>query len=298
MIDRALSILAPTLLAVSACGTGTSGPASTDRAALRPRPSPVLQIRQIGESFEGRPIESVRATRATHPDDVPAILFIGGFHGHEGSERDAWYMARALAAAAPDSEIGGLLERAVVWFVPLVNPDGREREERKNARKVDLNRNFSVHWDDARAADSSRFGGPTPFSEVESSLVRDFASSLPNLRLFVDLHRSAEVLVVPSVAGGERRPDPESFALAKELAPIIDLPSGHARVLHLASEPGLAMDWARTELGVTAFVWESPWEDRPDTGADDPRWKGLVALLRWVSTGHPSESAVDLQGPQ
>lgn len=134
----------------------------TARVAMgRPRPYPFV----FGRSVEGRPL-TVRL-----PDGNTGRLVMGAIHGDE--PQAAWALARGLARVPA----GGL--RAAV--VTIANPDGYVRRTRRNARDVDLNRNFpSRSWGPAVRP------GPRPASEPETrailTLMRRLApTSLLNL---------------------------------------------------------------------------------------------------------------------
>lgn len=155
-------------------------------------------IEEIGRSTEDRPIQAlrVRGSGAANggAQERPQLLVTAHIHAIEyiGS-----YVARALArrlvngyGAAP--HITELLDRADVWLVPLLNPDGAERIWRRGgwsglggarftANGVDPNRNFPFvpargrrGWNtgsDWRG--SPYYRGPHPLSEPEClALVR------------------------------------------------------------------------------------------------------------------------------
>jgi len=52
-------------------------------------------------------------------------------------------------------------EGVAIWLVRSINPDGVAANLRKNARGVDLNRNFSVGWQASSDTSSGYYPGPT-----------------------------------------------------------------------------------------------------------------------------------------
>ncbi|MGH2980735.1 MAG: DUF2817 domain-containing protein [Solirubrobacterales bacterium] len=113
----------------------------------------------IGESVRGR---SIVAVRAGDPSSPRKALVVGAIHGDEpaGTSVTRRILRRFRGIRGVD-----------LWVVKTVNPDGLARGMRRNARGVDLNRNFSYRW---RAGDPSSgyYPGPRPFSEPESRAVR------------------------------------------------------------------------------------------------------------------------------
>ena len=64
-----------------------------------------------------------------------------------------------------------------LWMIPTLNPDGDVRNTRRNARGVDLNRNFPESWV-RQGAGTAHFSGPSPASEPETRALRDFILAL------------------------------------------------------------------------------------------------------------------------
>lgn len=120
----------------------------------------VAQTVKIGESVRGRPI---LAHRLGEPADngVPTIVLIGAMHGNEQRTRPALW---SILDGEP-------LIGAELWVVPTYNPDGIAAGTRKNARGVDLNRNFPYRWADL---DGNYESGPRPASEPETRAVMRF----------------------------------------------------------------------------------------------------------------------------
>ena len=113
-------------------------------------------------------------------------LILGGIHGNE--PKSVYVCRKLIDLLQADLGVGA----GVTWvIVPLVNPDGFEVRRRKNARGVDINRNFpTTNWNAAelphsqtyratpldppaagRARRSRMYGGPRPGSEPETMAV-------------------------------------------------------------------------------------------------------------------------------
>jgi hypothetical protein len=122
-------------------------------------PPPTTQWALLGHSAQGRPIPV-----ASLGDGPRTLLLIGTIHGDEPQGEDV------IARLLKDLEANpGLLDGARLVAVPVVNPDGKARRTRGNARGVDLNRNFPMRW--APSATGRTYGGPFPLSEPESRLL-------------------------------------------------------------------------------------------------------------------------------
>jgi hypothetical protein len=83
------------------------------------------------------PADEVATLAAT----TPAILWvIANVHGNEESGTDASLQVLYELADRDDCVVTGVLDHAIVIFVPVQNPDGREADTRRNAYGFDLNR--------------------------------------------------------------------------------------------------------------------------------------------------------------
>ena len=89
------------------------------------------------------------------------VVLISTMHG---DEQDTRQILRALTK-------GRAIRGIDLWVVPTYNPDGMARHTRKNARGVDLNRNFPYRW---RDLDGSYESGPRPKSEPETRAMMRF----------------------------------------------------------------------------------------------------------------------------
>src|SRR5262245_42863574 len=171
----------------------------TQAAWQRDHPGLVTAV-ELGTSVESRPLLLLRI--GAQQDGPPEVYLGSGIHGHEGSEDDARWMVDQLLARRDEPHVAELLRTRVLWVQLAMNPDGIAAALRKNARGVDLNRNFAVRWEAKTAPASRTYAGPEPFSEPETAALRDFALARQQLRAWLDLHRSTDVLVAACAHDG------------------------------------------------------------------------------------------------
>jgi len=142
----------------------------------------------IGTSTEGRAICAYRIRGSNQAVNQPRLLITAQIHAVEfiGSFVARGIATRLAEGFGRDTEITRLLERADVWVVPLLNPDGAMRVWRRagwgglgwsrfTANGVDPNRNFPFVAGTAGGAwnaasdkpGSAYYRGPKPLSEPE-----------------------------------------------------------------------------------------------------------------------------------
>jgi hypothetical protein len=107
----------------------------------------IVEIYEIGRSFEGRPILQMTLTnRATGPaTDKPAAFFEGGRHSGEitSSESVLWLMQHLIENYGRNAEITRLLDTKAIYLRPQNNPDGSNlylhtaQANRSSVRPVD-----------------------------------------------------------------------------------------------------------------------------------------------------------------
>lgn len=160
-------LLGLTLLAPSSSAAPAAGGSAADRADQR-----VIATRIIGYSVKGRPI---KAYRVGDPQAARKVVFIGAMHGDE----------RGPSRILTNLRDGNAIRGADIWVIPFLNPDGAARNTRKNARGVDLNRNFPVDW---RHQTGKYYSGPRPASEPETRAVMRFLRKI-DPRFMVSFHQ-------------------------------------------------------------------------------------------------------------
>ena len=152
--------------ALTAAGLTQPAPAAPASAAAPGDRPAVVEVRTIGHSVKGRPI---RAWRLGEPGRRRIVL-VSTMHGDEPHTR------RILETLRDGRPVRGV----DLWVLPTYNPDGLARGTRRNARGVDLNRNFPHRWKDL---DGTYESGPRPASEPETRAVMAFLEEVDPRRV-------------------------------------------------------------------------------------------------------------------
>ena len=144
LVAASLSVLAPG-------STPSAGAAAADEVDA------VIGQRVLGRSVRDR---RIMAYHLGEPGKREVVL-ISTMHGDEPDTRG---ILQALRDGRPIHGID-------LWVVPVYNPDGLAAGTRRNARGVDLNRNYPYKWADL---DGSYESGPGPASEPETRAMMRF----------------------------------------------------------------------------------------------------------------------------
>jgi carboxypeptidase T len=171
--------------------------------------SHMLSVSVIGKTHENRDIILITiSSDITKADSKPALLYTGTIHAREwiGNELSIKFVDYILQNYQFDPRLERSLENSTLYIVPTLNPDGFEYSRkhfsfwRKNRRKnsdgsygVDLNRNFSIGFTKVKDKRSNIYGGEEPFSEPETSAIRDFVETHPNITIALDYHSQGNV---------------------------------------------------------------------------------------------------------
>jgi hypothetical protein len=199
--------------------TPTSEARPTATPTITPTATPsLLGQRLLGESWEGRPIVAHWFGSGIHK-----VVAVGNIHG--GTEENTHRLAVELIEYFQEN-LDDVPEDVTLWIVPSANPDGLANGRRGNARGVDLNRNADTNSDSCAINDWVRDthtsegtneggGGPYPFSEVETRLLRDF---LTDAEVAIFYHSMAGKIFVTSCA---------DHAPSAELARVVSSATGY-----------------------------------------------------------------------
>jgi predicted deacylase len=228
------------------------------------------QTSVAGQSVEGRPLW--RFDFGRRDEGAPTIFLSALIHGVEVIGSLALLeVVRALVA-----NHGGILEQNRLVVMPIVNPDafahnmdrldrGRSAARRKNARGVDLNRNFPRVGDvrpwhpfsGSRFRFSPHYLGPSPLSEPESRAVAEVASAVrPAVAL--GFHSFGNMLLYPwghTRTPNPRRPQYQGLVRAFSQA-LLRTPYKAGQAINFYPTVGDLDDWLDHRFGTLALTVE------------------------------------------
>lgn len=168
------------------------------------------RLEQIGNSVRGRELYLVRLGTGAQ-----RILLWSQMHGDEptatGSLLDLFYF---LCRHRGEPWVGAILEKYTLLCIPMLNPDGAELNQRRNAQEIDINR-------DARALQ-------TPEGRILKS-VRDrhtpfLGFNLHNQNSLTTVGDTGQVATIALLAvGADRAPAPggDTLLLTKRVAAVL-----------------------------------------------------------------------------
>lgn len=265
--------------------TASLGPTSRPDP-VRPIPTRAMRHAIIGRSHHQLPLYLYTLGRGNH-----GPLILAGTHGDEPK---SVHLARTLIEllSAPDGQESTRRNPAAtahdrtpaqatphartdaisLAICPLVNPDGYADRKRKNARGVDLNRNFPTkNW--VPTSPRARFhGGSEPADQPETQAIISLVESLQP-RLIVTIHSIDRHRHCNNYDGPAQ-------AFAKRLARTNGYP---VRASIGYSTPGSFGTWAGIERGIPTITLELPSHHSPSRCCRD-NLAGLIQLACRVAS--------------
>jgi hypothetical protein len=104
--------------------------------ALASQAPDLFALERVGESIEGRSINYLRAGTGSYD-----VLLWSQMHGDESTATSALFdLFDYLRRHRQDPAVARILTRLRLHVVPMLNPDGAQRFERRNAQSIDVNR--------------------------------------------------------------------------------------------------------------------------------------------------------------
>ena len=266
----------------------------------------LVSIQVIGASWQNRSIFALRVSRGNGPKND--ILYMGLHHANEWMSMEVvvYLIHYFLANAKDNPRIQAILEKANLWFVPLVNPDGLEYSQihdslwRKNRRDngdgtfgVDLNRNYGYEWGVGYVGSNStaiEYRGPAPFSEPETQAIRDFTRAHPPI-FSLSYHTAGGWILFPwSYTPNPSKDDGLFRGYALEMSSF----NGYRLLQEGKSnhvKAGNSDDWLYSSFGTLAFTFEVG----PGFSSQDGNQIASVLLSNVEPALHGTELALHLR---
>ncbi len=242
------------------------------------------RMERLGRSADGRAIWALAVSRPDGWESKPTIFVNGAHHGNEPASVDMVLDAIKRVLEEPDKRSERWLDSFVIWFVPVVNPDGLHNflevfagMGRKNGREqdglpgktwidgVDLNRNYPFRWGSLgekgskSSKASSYYRGPKPASEPEVRAVMKLANRERFVAALTYHTGTVAVLAPYTIDKVENPTNNETWGVAEQL--IEGLPDHPQKrewkvKRKLYSVDGTDQDWHRAEHGTLALLVE------------------------------------------
>jgi len=162
----------------------------------------ITKLEILGQSVLGRDLACMKISDNPEMDeDETPILICGAHHGNEvlSVEATLYQINYLVDNYGTDDEVTNWIDNYEIWFVPLVNPDGREAVRRYNENGVDLNRNYSFEH-----TATGNHGGP--FSEPETQVLRDLTALYPPV-MSLTYHTSGQYVLYSWTHTDDAAPD-------------------------------------------------------------------------------------------
>ncbi|MCD6332981.1 MAG: DUF2817 domain-containing protein [Bacteroidales bacterium] len=251
----------------------------------------ITRLDTIGHSVLGRAICSLKISDNPDEDeDEPPILIIGCHHGNEilSVEATLYQINYLVENYGTNPEVTNWIDHMEIWYVPLLNPDGREAMRRTNENGIDLNRNYGFEF----TAVGNH--GPVPFSEPETQAIRDLVSQYPPI-LSLTYHTSGRYVLYSWTHTDEAAPDSAAMIyLGNLIGESLTFPAGGTTGHYTLRQGGRwyftageYCDYMYATYNTLAFTIEMWTSQSPDASVIpevvERNLYGLMTLLRQVN---------------
>ena len=269
----------------------------------------LVDIFSIGNSVLGKEIKCIRISNNRNWSEKYSCLIDGCIHGSEWESGEAclYLCEYLLINFGSNKTITEILNRTIIYIVPLLNPDGRDNDDRYNENGIDLNRNFDIDFGRIRGhviplgkvlgrkipyLSFPRLNlwftnsGRRPFSEPETQAIRNLMRSIDTERFsfYMNCHTATHSINTPWAAFKppfELSPGQEN--VYKEIRRWVSENTEYENNPLWYKASGTAPDWCFKEFIVPSVTFEILSMDY-EPGAGDGRHDSLV---HWMKTTIP-----------
>jgi len=289
----------------------------------------------IGQSYQGRAIRAIRITANVNAGNAgkPEFFINGMIHGRERASGEmAIHMIEVLTnnygqGTKLGQRVTSILQNAVVYIVPMVNPDGAEfdfqggkfHKWRKNRQPipgssavgVDLNRQFGYTWNCCPNGSSGNpssdfYRGPNAWFAPEVRAYRNFVNDRAHrMKGILSLHSAGRQVLWPYAY--TKQDVPHDMSAADHQA-MVALGRGMAQRNGYRAEQGSDLyivagdqdDWAYGVHGIYGFTIEMAkgsakryYPSKSELNRDlDRNRKAILWFLEQADSGFGSQSLV------
>lgn len=240
----------------------------------------LVQLTSIAKTSEGRDMWALRiSSDLAHASQKPAAIYMGGHHAREHLSVElplmlAKYLIEQYRLQNP--RIVSLINSRDIHIIPTVNPDGMEYDIkdgsykmwRKNRSRnsdgtygVDLNRNYGYQWGTGGSSSntsSDTYKGTKPFSEIESTAIKNYIESHENITVLLSFHSFSKLILYPWGHKYDGIDIANDFAvhqtMAKKMAEWNGYTPEQSSSLYIAS--GDTTDWSYGAHKIISFTFE------------------------------------------
>ena len=269
----------------------------------------LVDVYTIGKSVLGRDIKCIRITTEKNKQKKFSCLIDGCIHGSEweGGEACLYLSEYLLINYGYNETVTNILNTTEVYIVPLLNPDGRQNDDRYNDNGIDLNRNFDIDFGRLRGHSiplGKIFGrkipylsfprlnlwftnsGRRPFSEPETRAIRDLMKDISrqDFSFYVTCHTAVHNILSPwgafkppfKMTNQEKYIHDYVKEWADENTEYENTPLGY-------KASGTSTDWCFKEFRIPSFTFEILSKDYEPGGGGGKHDN----LVHWMKTTLP-----------
>ncbi|TET33711.1 MAG: PKD domain-containing protein [Planctomycetota bacterium] len=276
----------------------------------------------IGYSVEGREIHVVKISDNVFTDeDEPVVHFDAQHHAREIMTPEVIIdiCEQLLTSYGSIQEVTDWIDNYEIYLIPCVNPDSvvavfdNNWNIRKNARGVDLNRNYPADWGNPDGSSDnsswSTYHGPFPASEPEVQTVMAQAFGTRPAAA-ITFHTYSNIVLYPYSSPGLSQTSQENYILefsnsiAMNMIRDVGGPYDCAQTLWYNAS-GVTFDWFYRDIGTfcalvevgndfdyTAWAFHPIYADSHDAQVEGVRG-GVMELFRYMGYGAICGHVVD-----
>lgn len=240
----------------------------------------IVSMTSIAKTNEGRDMWAIRISGdLNNASAKPGIIFMAGHHAREHLSIEmplmlAKYLVEQYRAG--NERVVTLINNRDIHLIPIVNPDGAEYDIndgsykmwRKNRTRnadgtygVDLNRNYGYQWGtggSSASPSSDTYKGTAPFSEIESTAVKNYVEANENINILLSFHSFSKLILYPwghKYAAIETANDKRVHeVMAQKMATWNGYQPQQSSELYIAS--GDTTDWSYGVHKIISFTFE------------------------------------------